>query len=40
LSSPAERQLFLETNALEDRIEQLIAAIAVGMASPVTVDDA
>jgi Lon protease-like protein len=40
LSSPAERQLFLETDALEDRIEQLIAAIAGGMASPVTVDDA
>jgi Lon protease-like protein len=40
LSSPAERQLFLETDALEDRIEQLIAALAGGIASPVTVDDA
>jgi ATP-dependent Lon protease len=39
LSSPAERQLFLETDALEDRIEQLIAAIAEGMADPLT-DDA
>lgn len=40
LSSPAERQLFLETDALEDRIDQLIAAIAGGMADPVDVDEA
>jgi ATP-dependent Lon protease len=39
LGSAAERQLFLETDTLEDRIEQLIAAIAGGMSEPL-VDDA
>ena len=36
LHSPDERQRFLETDALEDRIEQLIASIVGGMTAPLT----